>query len=155
MTYNQMKMFLGAINSKTSIEIKLRFGVKLIIPLSCWSYSVECEWRLDESYHLLMKLITIYVALASVLLVGKFIGRVKNGVYGIALLSHVNDDEFNKTSLFYERRFAVEKETYLSTIYNIIHPCLDSIWEDSSLDGNDQGVSYGLDDTIINDSDFE
>ena len=56
-----------------------------------------------------MKLITIDIELASVLL-------VKRGVYYIALLSYVNDDEFNKMSLFYVRRFAVEKETYPSTI---------------------------------------
>ena len=52
-------------------------------------------------------------------------------------------------------RFAVEKETDLITIYNIIHPCPDSIWEDASLDGNDQGVPYSLYDAINNDSDFE
>ena len=36
--------------------------------------------------------------------------------------------------------YRAPKETYLRTIYNIIHPCLDRIWEDSSLDRNDQGV---------------
>ena len=102
-----------------------------------------------------MKLITLDMSLTSVLLVGKVIGRVKKGVYDIVMFSHVNDDEFNGMSLFDVRRFAVEKETYLSKIYNISHPCPDSIREDASLDGNDQGVSYGLNDTIINDYDFE
>ena len=34
------------------------------------------------------------------LLVVKVIGRVKMGVYDIALLSHVNDEYFNEMSLF-------------------------------------------------------
>ena len=63
-----------------------------------------------------MKFITIDMELARVLLVGKVIGRVKKVVYDIALLSHVNDDESNKMSLFDVIIFAVEKETYLSTI---------------------------------------
>ena len=95
------------------------------------------------------------MALASVLLVGKVIGRVKKVVYDISLLSLVNDDEFNNMSLSDVRIFSVKKETYLSTIYNNIHTCSDSILKDASLHGNDQGVSYGLDYTIINDSDFE
>ena len=74
-----------------------------------WSDSVECEWWIDESYHPSMKLITLDMALASVLLVGKVIVRFKKGVYDIALLSHVNDDEFNEISLFDVRRFSVEK----------------------------------------------
>ena len=74
-----------------------------------WSESVECEWWIDESYHPSMKLITLDMELASVLLVGKVIVRFKKGVYDIALLSHVNDDEFNEMSLFDVRRFSVEK----------------------------------------------
>ena len=74
-----------------------------------WSDSVECEWWLDELYHLSMKLINIDVALEIVLLVGKVIGRVKKRVYDIALLSHVNDENFNEKSLFDVRRFSVEK----------------------------------------------
>ena len=58
-------------------------------------------------------------------------------------------------SLFGVMIFEVEKETYLSTIYNISHPCPDSIQEYASLYVNDQGVLYGLYDTIINDSEFE
>ena len=76
-------------------------------------------------------------------------------MYGIALLSHVNGDEFNEMGLFDMKRFSDEKETYLSIIYTISHSCPDSIREDASLDGSDQGLSYGLDDTINNDSDFE
>ena len=102
-----------------------------------------------------MKSITLDMVLAIVLLVGKVIGRVKKGLYDIVLISHVNDDEFNKMILFDVRRFLVEKENYLITIYNISHTCHDSIPEDASLDGNDQGISYGLGDTIINYSDFE
>ena len=56
-----------------------------------------------------MKLITLDVALEIVLLVGKVIGRVKKRVYDIALLSHVNDENFNEMSLFDVRRFSVEK----------------------------------------------
>ena len=89
------------------------------------------------------------------LLVRKVIGRVKKGVHDIALLSHVNVNEFNKMSLFDVKRFAGEKETYIRTIYNISHTCIDSIREYASLDTNYQGVSYGLYVTIINDSDFE
>ena len=95
------------------------------------------------------------MALESVLLVVKVIVRVKKGGYDIALISHVNEEEFNKMSLVDARRFSVEKETYPSTIYNCSHPFPDSIREDASLDGNDQGIPYGLDDVIMNDSDFE
>ena len=91
-----------------------------------------------------MKLLTLDMVLASVLLVVNIIGRVKNWVYDIDLISHVNDDEFNEMSLFDVRRFSVEKEIYLSKIYSSSHPCPDSIWEDASLDGNNQGVPYGL-----------
>ena len=91
----------------------------------------------------------------SVLMVGKVIGRAKNGVFDIDLISHVNDYEFNKMRLFCVRRFAIEQENYISKIYNISHPCTDSSWKDASLDRNDQGISYGLDDTKINDSEFE
>ena len=87
-----------------------------------------------------MKLITLYIALAIVLLVGKVIGIVKKGVYDISLLSHVNEDEFNEMSLFDVMIFAVNKETYISTIYNNSRPCPDSIREETSLDRNDQGV---------------
>ena len=74
-----------------------------------------------------MKLITLDMEEERVLLVGKVIGRAKKGVYDIALLSHVNVDNFNKISLFDVRIFAVEKGTYLIKIYNISHPCTDSI----------------------------
>ena len=74
-----------------------------------------------------MKLLTLDMVLASVLLVVNIIGRVKNWVYDIDLISHVNDDEFNEMSLFDVSIFAVDKGTYLSTIYNISHPCPDSI----------------------------
>ena len=57
--------------------------------------------------------------------------------------------------MFDVRIFAVDRGTYLSTIYNISYHCPDSIWEDSSIEENDQGVLYFLDDTIINFSDFE
>ena len=87
-----------------------------------------------------MKLITLDMALENVLLVVKFIGRVKNGFYDIALISHVNDYEFNQMILFDVRRFTVEKGNYIITIYNISHPCPNSIWEYASLYGNDQGV---------------
>ena len=56
------------------------------------------------------------------LLVGKVIGRVKRGVFDISLISHVNDDNFNEMSLSDTRRFEVDKETYLITIYNSSHP---------------------------------
>ena len=134
---------------------KLRVGFKLLIPLTHWSESVERGLRIDESYHPSIKLITIDMELESVFVVGKVIGRVKEGVYDISLLSHVNTKEFNKMSLFDVRRFAVEKETYLITIYKSIHPCTDIIREYTSLEGNDQGVSYGLYDDINNDYNFE
>ena len=71
---------------------KVRVGVKLPIPLDRWSYSVECEFWIDESCHPSMKLITLDMALSSVLLVGKVIGRFKKEAYDLALLSHVNDN---------------------------------------------------------------
>ena len=134
---------------------KVRFVVKMFIPLSHWSDYVECVWWPYESCHPSIKLINLDMTLASMLLFGKGIGRVKKGVYDISLLLHVDADEFDERSLFDLRRFEVEKETNLSTIYNNSHPCTDSIKADSSLDGNYQGVSYGLYDTIIIDSDFE
>ena len=128
--------------------------VKLLIPLDNWSDSVECEWGLDKSYHSSMKLITLDMALASVLVVGKVIGGLKKGVNDIALISHVYVNYFNKMILFDVTRFAVRQKTYLIKIYNNSHPSYDSIWEDTSLYRNDHGVIYGLDDTIINDSEF-
>ena len=88
-----------------------------------------------------MKLINLDMALEIVLLFGKVIVSIKKGVYGISLISHVNGKEFNEIILFDVSRFSVEKETYLSTIYNSIHPCPDIIQEDASLDRNYQGVS--------------
>ena len=102
-----------------------------------------------------MKLITLDKSLASVLLFGKFIVRVKKGVYDIALISYINENEFKEIILVDVSRFAVEKETYISTIYIISHPCPDIILGDDSLERNYQGVSYGLDYTIINDLDSE
>ena len=102
-----------------------------------------------------MKLITLDIALSSVLLVIKLIGRVKKGVYYISLISHFNGDKFNVITLFDVKIFADKKETYISTIYNISYPYTDRIWEDESLDRNDQGVSYGLNGMIIKDCDFE
>ena len=67
------------------------------------------------------------MVLTKVLLVGKVIGRVKKGVYDIALLLNVNDYEFNEMILIDVRRFSVYKETYLSTIYNSCHTFTDSI----------------------------
>ena len=127
----------------------------MIIPLAHWSDSVECVWWLDESYHTSMKLTTLEMAFASMLVVRKVIVRVKKGMYDIYLLSHINDNDFKEMSLFDVRRSSVRKETYLSTIYNISHLCPDNIRGDVSLDGNDQGVSYSSDDTIINDYNFE
>ena len=88
-------------------------------------------------------------------MVGEFIGRVKKGVFDIALLSHFNENKFNGMIPFDVRIFAVAKETYIRKIYNSSHHCPDSICEDASLDGNDRGVSYGLDYAINDYSDFE
>ena len=74
-----------------------------------------------------MKSITLDMAEKSVLLVGKVIGRVKNGVFDVVLISHVTNNDFNKIILFDARRFAVEKENFLSKIYDISHPRPDSI----------------------------
>ena len=102
-----------------------------------------------------MKLINLDMAEEILLLGGKFIVRFKKGVFDIALLLNINDDEFNEMRLLDERRFVVDKENYPFAIYNNSHPCPDNIREYASLDGNDQGVSYGLDDAINNYSDFE
>ena len=74
---------------------KVRVGVKLLISLAHFSESVECEWWIEKLYHPSMKLITLDMALASVLMVVKVIGGVKNGVYDISLISHVNANESN------------------------------------------------------------
>ena len=54
-----------------------------------------------------MKLMTLDMVLESVLLVGKIIGRVKKGVYDIALISHVNYKELKYTRLFDVKVFSV------------------------------------------------
>ena len=102
-----------------------------------------------------MKSITLDMTEYSVLLVGKVIGRVKKGVFGVALLSHVTDNKFNKMILFDVRGFIVEKETNLRKIYDSSHPRPDIIQEDASLDRIDQVVTYSLDYLINNNSDFE
>ena len=89
---------------------------KVFIPLAYWPDSVDCEWWLYKSHYPSMKLISIDMELSSVLLVGKVIGGFKTGVCDIALISHVNNNEFNEMSLFDVSRFAFEKETYLITI---------------------------------------
>ena len=58
-----------------------------------------------------MKSITLDMAEDSMLLYGKVIGRIKKGVFDIAPISYVTDDEFNEMILFDVRRFAVEKKT--------------------------------------------
>ena len=55
-----------------------------------------------------MKLITHDMALSSVLLVGKFIGRIKRGAYYVALLSHFNDGELKEMSIFDVSRFEAQ-----------------------------------------------
>ena len=50
----------------------------MIIPLAHWSDSLESEWWLEKLYHPSISLITIDMSEESVLLVGKFIFRVKN-----------------------------------------------------------------------------
>ena len=84
--------------------------------MAYWSDYVDCDWWIDESYHPSMKLITLDMTLARVLLVRNVFFRVKNGVYDIGLLPHVNVDEFKKMSMFDVRIFVVDKETYISTI---------------------------------------
>ena len=69
-----------------------------------------------------MKSITIDMVEDSMLLVEKVIDRVKNRVFGVALLSHVTYNEFNKMSLFGVRIFEVEKGIFLRTIYDSSHP---------------------------------
>ena len=91
----------------------------------------------------------------SMLLAGKVIGRVKKGVFDVALISHVTENEFNEMSLFDVRNFSVEKETFLRKIYDSSHPRPGIIQEDASLDGSYQGVTYNLDYLINNYSDFE
>ena len=91
----------------------------------------------------------------SMLLAGKVIGRVKKGVFDVALISHVTENEFNEMSLFDARNFSVEKETFLRKIYDSSHPCPGIIQGDASLDGSYQGVIYNLDYLINNYSDFE
>ena len=46
------------------------------------------------------------------LLVGKVTGGVKNGVFDVAILSHVTGDEFKNTRLFDVRIFAVDKDFF-------------------------------------------
>ena len=101
-----------------------------------------------------MKLITIDMSEGSVLLVGKVIVRVKKGVFDVALISHVTENELNNMSLFDVRIFAFDKENVLIKIYDNSHPCPDTIKEEASIDRIDKGVSYGLYDLIKNDSDF-
>ena len=84
-----------------------------------------------------MKSITLDTAEESVLLVVKGIGGVKNGLFDVERLSHTTDYEFNEMSLSDVRRFAVEEDFFLKTIYDSSHPHSDSIQLDASLDGSD------------------
>ena len=86
---------------------------------------------------------------------GKVIVRFKKGMFDVSLISHITYYQSNDTSLVDAGRFAVDKETFLKIIYNCSHRCPDSIKEYVSLDESDQGVSYGLDDVIINNYEFE
>ena len=86
----------------------------------------------------------------SVLLVRKFISRVKKGVFYVSLISHVTNNEFNKTGLFDVNIFAVEKRNFLRTIYNSIKLVPIEFYEDASLDMSYQRVTYNLDDVINN-----
>ena len=56
---------------------------------------------------------TLYMAEDSVLLVGKVIGRVEKGVFGVSLHSHVTDNNFNEMILFGVMGFSVKKEYFL------------------------------------------
>ena len=89
------------------------------------------------------------------LLVGKVIGRVEKGVFGVSLHSHVTDNNFNEMILFGVMGFSVKKEYFLRYICDISHPNPDSIQEYASLGGGYQGATYNLDDVINNDSDSE
>ena len=85
----------------------------MIIPLAHRKDCVECEWWLDESYHPPIKSITLDTEEDSVLLVGKVIGRVEKGVFGVSLHSHVTDNNFNEMILFGVMGFSVKKEYFL------------------------------------------
>ena len=67
--------------------------------------------EVDNSLHGRIKCVTCW----------KSYWHSQKGVFGVALLSHVTDDEFNV------RLFAVEKETFLRMIYYSSHPHPDNI----------------------------
>ena len=67
-----------------------------------------------------MESITLDMAEDIVLMVGKVIGIFKKGVFDVALLSHITDDEFNKMILFDLIIFAVEKQIVLITILLVV-----------------------------------
>eukprot|EP00957_Ditylum_brightwellii_P055749 4224258-Ditylum_brightwellii.AAC.1 len=69
------------------------------VPLAHWADSIDTEWYLGDNYHPSIKVITIDMALKQVVLIGKVIGHVCRGVFDVALLSNIDDSEFNEMTV--------------------------------------------------------
>eukprot|EP00957_Ditylum_brightwellii_P191938 14610547-Ditylum_brightwellii.AAC.2 len=77
----------------------ITIGQKLLIPLAFWAESIDSEWWMNASYHPSMIHITVDMALHNVALAGQRIGRVRNGVFDVTLISHLDDNEYNEMTI--------------------------------------------------------
>eukprot|EP00957_Ditylum_brightwellii_P195916 14926845-Ditylum_brightwellii.AAC.1 len=71
------------------------------------------------------------MAAKSVVLIGKVLGRVRRGVYDIALLRNTEDDQFIEMTVYDIRRYGVTKFALLLSIQNNTHLRPDVISEES------------------------
>ena len=55
---------------------------------------------MDDAYHSSMSEITVDMAAKIVVLIGKVLGRVRRGVYDIALLCNTEDDQFMEMTVY-------------------------------------------------------
>eukprot|EP00957_Ditylum_brightwellii_P100826 7684864-Ditylum_brightwellii.AAC.1 len=99
-----------------------------------------------------MEEITLDMDEKSVLLIGKVLDRVKKGVFDVALLCNMGDNEVNEMSSYDVRRFSVNKKILSKVISNSQHPSADASNNDSSeIDINGTSMEYNSDEAIEDD----
>ena len=78
----------------------MKTGLYVMVPLSHWGEDLVTRWWLDDAYHSSMSEINVDMAAKSVVLIGKVLGRVRRGVYDIALLCNTEDDQFMEMTVY-------------------------------------------------------
>eukprot|EP00957_Ditylum_brightwellii_P075404 5731012-Ditylum_brightwellii.AAC.1 len=94
------------------------------------------------------------MAANSVVLIGKVLGRLRKGVYDIALLYNTEDDHFMEMTVYKLWRYSVTKSDLLSSIQNNTHSHPDVISEESDGSRGREGVIY-MEDDVMEDSELE